>query len=220
MQNKRSAYGWFYKLTLFIVLALMTFGSPNVALAQDPMAPTTTSSSEAGIVPTVSSTYTLSPYDVIDVSVYNEEDLHTRARLGADGTVLLPLIGTVSLSGKTVAEANELIRKKYSDGFVKEPHILLTVLEYRKSTFSILGQVGRPGIYEIPEGTHLSIVDAVLLAGGFTRIANQNGVLVKRIVRGKPTVFKVKAGAMADSANVAPFEIRPGDVINVKESWF
>jgi protein involved in polysaccharide export with SLBB domain len=45
----------------------------------------------------VSSTYTLSPYDVIDVSVYGEDDLHTRARLGADGTALLPLIGTLSL---------------------------------------------------------------------------------------------------------------------------
>ncbi len=42
---------------------------------------------------TVSSTYRLSPYDVIDMSVYGEEDLHTRARLGSDGTVLLQLIG-------------------------------------------------------------------------------------------------------------------------------
>jgi polysaccharide export outer membrane protein len=168
----------------------------------------------------VSSTYRLSAYDVIDVSIYNEEDLHTRAKLGSDGTALLPLIGTVSLSGKTVAEANELIRKRYAEGFVKDPHILLTVLEYRKSTFSILGQVARPGIYEIPEGTHMSIVDAILLAGGFTRIAAQNDVKVKRLVKGKSAVFKVKAGSMADSVDVAPFEILPGDVIKVSESWF
>jgi protein involved in polysaccharide export with SLBB domain len=171
-------------------------------------------------VATVSTTYTLSPYDVIDVSVYNEEDLHTRARLGADGTALLPLIGTVSLGGKTVSEANEMIRARYAAGFVKDPHVLLTVLEYRKSTFSILGQVEKPGIYEIPEGTHMSIVDAILMAGGFTRLASQNGVKVKRMVKGKAVVFKVKAGAMADSSDVAPFEIEPGDVINVHESWW
>ena len=88
---------------------------------------------------------------------------------------------------------------------MKDPHVLVTVLEYRKTTFSILGQVARPGIYEIPEGTHMSIVDAILLAGGFTRIAAQNGVRVKRMVKGKPTVFKVHAGAMADSSDVAPF---------------
>ena len=117
---------------------------------------------------------------------------------------MLPLIQSVSLSGKTVAEATDLIQKKYAAGFVKDPHILLTVLEYRKTTFSILGQVEKPGIYEIPEGTHMSIVDAVLLAGGFTRIAAQNDVRIKRMVRGKAAVFKVKAGSMADDANVPP----------------
>ncbi len=175
---------------------------------------------ESGAPVTVSSTYRLSPYDVIDVTVYNEDDLHTRTRLGSDGTAIFPLIGTINLAGKTVAEANEMIQKKYSDGFVKDPHILLTVVEYRKDTFSILGQVLRPGIYEIPEGTHMSIVDAVLLAGGFSHSADQNGVRVKRVVNGKATIFKVKAGAMADSPDVKPFDIEPGDVIKVNESWW
>jgi polysaccharide export outer membrane protein len=170
---------------------------------------------------TVSSTYRLNPYDVIDVAVYGEDDLHTRTRLGSDGTAIFPLIGTMNLNGKTVSEANEAIQKKYSDGgFVKDPHILLTVVEYRKNTFSILGQVLRPGIYEIPEGTHVSIVDAVLLAGGFSHSADQNGVRVKRMVDGKATIFKVKAGAMADSPDVKPFDIEPGDVIKVNESWW
>ena len=226
MQNRLRCHGWFFKLHSVAALMVAMFVSVAVARAPDPLSPAS-SSSEGGsptsqIIPAaaVSSTYTLTPYDVIDVSVFNEEDLHTLARLGSDGTALLPLIGTVSLGGKTVAEANELIRKRYAEGFVKDPHILVRVLEYRKSTFSILGQVLRPGIYEIPEGTHMSIVDAILLAGGFTRIADQNGVRVKRLVQGKSAVFKVKAGAMADSSDVAPFDIHPGDVIKVNESWW
>ena len=168
----------------------------------------------------VSSTYRLSPYDVIDCSVYGEKQLHTRARLGADGTVLLPLIGAVNLEGLTVARANELIQGKYGNGLVENPHVLLTVVEYRKNTFRIIGQVLRPGIYEIPEGTHLTVVDAILLAGGFTRIADQNGVRVKRTIEGKSQVYKIRAGAMADSQSVAPFEIEPDDMITVKESWW
>ena len=206
----------------FLVATLVV--AISSARAQEPLNTGSTASPESvsPIIPsaTVSSTYTLAPYDVIDVSVYNEEDLRTRARLGSDGTALLPLIGSVALAGKTVAEANEAIQKRYAEGFVKDPHVLVTVLEYRKTTFSILGQVARPGIYEIPEGTHMSIVDAILLAGGFTRIADQNGVRVKRMVKGKPTVFKVKAGAMADSSDVVPFDILPGDVIKVNESWW
>lgn len=168
----------------------------------------------------VSSTYRLSPYDVVDVSVYNEEDLHTRARLGSDGTVLLPLIGNIDLGGLTVSEANDAIQKRYAQGFVKDPHVLVTVLQYRRTTFSILGQVERPGIYEIPEGSHMSIVDAILMAGGFTRLAAQNNVKVKRLVKGKAKVFSVHAGAMADNPDVAPFDVEPGDVIKVNESWF
>jgi protein involved in polysaccharide export with SLBB domain len=227
MQSRLQYHGGFFKLCSAAALMLAVFISVSVARAADSMSPTETT--DAGTASTsnlmvpqsaVSSTYTLSAYDVVDVSIYNEEDLHTRAKLGSDGTVLLPLIGTVSLGGKTVAQANDLIQKRYAQGFVKDPHVLVTVLEYRKSTFSILGQVSKPGIYEIPEGTHMSIVDAILLAGGFTRIAAQNGVKVKRVVRGKPVVFKVKAGSMADSADVTPFEILPGDVIKVGESWF
>ena len=217
MQNRLRCHGWFCRLRPVAAWMAALFFSVLAARAADP---TAADGGGTGLIPTVSSTYTLAPYDVVDVSVYGEEDLHTRARLGADGTALLPLVGTVSLAGKTVAEANEVIRQRYAQGFVKDPHILVTVLEYRKSTFSILGQVIRPGFYEIPEGTHMSIVDAILLAGGFTRLADQNGVRVKRMVQGKPAVIKVKAGAMADSSNVAPFEVEPGDVIKVNESWW
>ncbi|HEV3271495.1 MAG TPA: polysaccharide biosynthesis/export family protein [Candidatus Methylacidiphilales bacterium] len=215
MQNRIKYHGLFFNLHRLAALLAALFLGVTVGRA-DPEA----TASPVTPTATVSSTYRLSPYDVIDISIYNEEDLHTRAKLGSDGTVLLPLIGSVSLGGKTVAEATELIQKRYANGFVKDPHVLVTVIEYRKSTFSILGQVMRPGIYEIPEGTHMSIVDAVLLAGGFTRTAAQNGVKVKRMVNGKAVVYKVKAGSMADSPDIAPFEIEPGDIIKVNESWF
>jgi protein involved in polysaccharide export with SLBB domain len=215
MQSRARYPGWFFELRSAVALMLALWLGASASAAPD------SPEGNSGVPSaTVSSTYRLSPYDVIDVSVYGEEDLHTRARLGSDGAVLLPLIGTISLGGKTVADANEAIKKRYAEGFVKDPHILVTVLEYRKTTFSILGQVARPGIYEIPEGTHMSIVDAVLMAGGFTRLAAQNNVKVKRMVKGKAKVFAVHAGDMADRSDVAPFEIEPGDVIKVNESWF
>jgi polysaccharide export outer membrane protein len=219
--------GWLVKLRTVAALIVALTLSVTAARAVDQLIPDTSGASSEGaptgeLPPseTVSSTYALSPYDVVDISVYGEADLHTRTRLGSDGTVILPLIGTLSLGGLTVSKANDLIQKRYADGFVKDPHVLVTVLEFRKSTFSIIGQVVRPGIYEIPQGTQLSIVDAILLAGGFTHIANENGVKVKRVVKGKAEVFTVKAGKMADSPDVAPFDIEPGDIIKVNESWW
>ena len=162
-----------------------------------------------------SSTYKLQPYDLIDVDVYGEEDLHKPARIGADGTALLPLIGSVKLAGLTVTQANTLVAKRYAAGYVKNPSVLITVLQYRKSTFSILGQVQRPGIYEIPEGAHVSIIEAVSLAGGFTQTAAQNAVSVKRMVEGKVKIFNVKAADMAQSPDVVPFEVMAGDTVVV-----
>jgi polysaccharide export outer membrane protein len=169
---------------------------------------------------TASSTYQLQPYDLIDVDVYSEEDLHKPARLGSDGTVLLPLIGSVKVGGLTVTEATDLIAKRYGDGFVKNPSVLITVLQYRKSTFSILGQVLKPGIYEIPEGAQISILEAVSLAAGFTPTAAQNSVTVKRMVDGNNTIFKIKAGDMAQNPNAAPFDVMPGDTILVPMSQY
>ncbi len=167
-----------------------------------------------------SSTYRLKPYDLIDVDVYSESDLHKPARLGADGTVLLPLIGSVKVGGLTVAEATDLVSKRYAAGYVKNPNVLITVLEYRKSTFSILGQVLRPGIYEIPEGAHVNIIEAISLAGGYTATAAQNSVTIKRTGDNGFTTFKVKAGDMAQNPNVVPFEILPGDSILVTSSLY
>ena len=219
MQSRPHQPTCFSPLRSLALLLVLVLTGMTAARADEPAAASGTAPA-ALVSPSVSSTYRLSPYDVIDVSIYNEEDLHTRAKLGADGSVLLPLIQNVQLGGDTVAQATESIRKRYAAGFVKDPHVLVTVLEYRKSTFSIIGQVQRPGIYEIPEGSHMSIVDAILLAGGFTRTAAQNGVKVKRLVKGKAEVLKVHAGSMADDADEAPFYIESGDVIKVPESWF
>jgi polysaccharide biosynthesis/export protein len=186
------------------------------ALQTTPAAPRTD-----GIpVETTSSTYRLQPYDLIDVDVYSEEDLHKPARLGSDGTVLLPLIGSVKVGGLTVTDATDLIAKRYGSGFVKNPSVLITVLQYRKSTFSLLGQVIKPGMYEIPEGANVSILEAVSMAGGYAPTAEQNAVTVKRTIDGKETMFKVRAGDMAENPDVEAFEILAGDTILIPKSQY
>jgi polysaccharide biosynthesis/export protein len=213
-------------LRVFFIFALFALiGAAGVAQAQaDASAPmqATPPPAQAGVVPTetASSTYQLQPYDLIDVEIYGEPDLHKPARLGSDGTVLLSLIGSVKLGGLTVTQATDLITTRYAAGFVKNPNVLITVLQYRKSTFSILGQVQKPGIFEIPEGSQISIVEAVSMAGGFTATAAQNSVTVKRTVDGNPTTLKVKAGDMAQNPDVAPFDVAAGDSILVPLSQY
>jgi polysaccharide export outer membrane protein len=189
--------------------------APPPAESGTPSATTTLAPAAPNAQEPASSTYRLQPYDLIDLDVYSEADLHKPARLGSDGTVLLPLIGSVKIGGMTVAQATDLITKKYAAGFVKNPSVMITVIQYRKSTFSILGQVSRPGIYEIPEGAHVSILEAISLAGGYTTTAAQNAVMVKRMIDGKVTLYRIKAADMAQNPDVVPFEILPGDTVVV-----
>jgi polysaccharide biosynthesis/export protein len=212
-------------LILVLLFALATMGGraqTATDAATPPPAKVPTAATPPAVIPveTTSSTYLLQPYDLIDVSVYSEEDLHKPARLGSDGTVLLPLIGSVKIGGLTVAEATDLITKRYGAGFVKNPSVLITVLQYRKSTFSLLGQVQKPGVYEIPEGAHVSILEAVSMAGGYTATASQNSVTVKRTVDGKDTMLKLRAGDMAQNPDVTPFEVLAGDTILVPASQY
>jgi polysaccharide export outer membrane protein len=204
--------------TILVLLCMVVgWGRAQTTQSPPPEAPSQQSAPQPSSVPLspASSTYQLQPYDLIDVDVYSEEDLHKSARLGSDGTVLLPLIGSVKIGGLTVAQATDVIRTRYAGGFVKNPSVLVTVLEYRKSNFSILGQVQKPGNYDIPEGARISVVDAISLAGGYLPNAAQNAVTVKRMVDGTLAILKVRAGDMAQDPVVVPFEILPGDIILV-----
>jgi polysaccharide export outer membrane protein len=208
-------------VVLFLSSPVASGRAQTTTDASTPMQATATpAQSESIPTETASSTYLLQPYDLIDVDVYSESDLHKPARLGSDGTVLLPLIGSVKVGGLTVAEATDLITKRYGSGFVKNPSVLITVLQYRKSTFSILGQIQRPGLYEIPEGAHVTIVEAVSLAGGYAAAAAQNAVTVKRTVDGRSTTLRIRAGDMAQNPDVVPFEVLPGDAILVSSSQY
>ncbi len=89
-----------------------------------------------------------------------------------------------------------------------------------KLRFTILGQVKKPGNHEIPEGEKVSIVQAIAIAEGFTGVANQKNVTVLRTVNGKTEKFELDVKQMMNDSKAKPFEIRPGDMIDVRQTVF
>ena len=164
----------------------------------------------------VSGDYVLSPSDTLEMSVFNEPSLTTQTRISTDGTVQFPLIGEIKLGGMPIRDARELVRRRYNADYLVEPQVYLNILTYAQRRFTVLGQVNRPGTYDFPGGEHLGLLEAIGLAGGFTRLANENTVLVKR---GGDHTIKVNAKKQTSGDN-KPFDLSPGDVITVNESWF
>jgi polysaccharide export outer membrane protein len=165
-------------------------------------------------------TYTLAPYDVVSVTVYQEMDLATTARVAKDGTINFPLIGTVSIAGKTPDDAARVIAASLAKDYLVNPQVSITVTEYSKRRFTVLGEVQKPGQYDMPDRDSVTLLEAIGLAGGYTRIADQSKIRLKRLQGGKEVVFKLNAKDMANERATASFEVQPGDIITVGESFF
>jgi len=165
------------------------------------------------------SDYVLVIGDVVELNVFREPDLQTQATIARDGTVQLPLIREVKLAGLTIRDAREQLRGLYDTRFLVNPQVFLNVVKYAERKFTIMGQVARPGSYELQGGERIDLLEAIGLAGGFTRIANRGRVIIQRREGENVTAIRANAKRMADGKEV-PIEVQPGDVITVSESWF
>lgn len=164
--------------------------------------------------------YLLMPRDLLKVKVFQEDDLESTVRVSQDGTVTLPLIGTVKVAGKSVRSAGASIQGLLGARFLVNPQVELTVLEYSKRRFTVLGQVTKPGTYDFPDQTPLNLLEAIGMAGGFSRLANPSALIVKRVIDGRQEILKLNAKRMARDEINASFNILSGDVITVGETLF
>jgi len=172
--------------------------------------------------------YILNVNDLVEVKVYKEDDLLTKTRVDQDGTISLPLIRTVTVSGRTIAEAREVIRQLYEKDYLVSANVLVTLLESSRTNkaakpklkFTVHGEVKKPGIIEIPEGEKVDLVNAIALAGDFTPLANKRKVTVKRREGDALKVYELDVQSMLRDVKAKPFEVRPGDLIEVRQTLF
>jgi len=112
--------------------------------------------------------YLLGPGDLLEISVWGYPDLTRQGVVGPDSQIALPLIGSIRVVGVSVERLTALIAKAYAE-FIIDPHVVVTIKEYRKLHVSVLGQVAHPGSYDLPLGTRL--LDLVAAGGGPTEAA-------------------------------------------------
>ena len=165
--------------------------------------------------------YVLGPNDYVGVEVFGEDDLRSSGRLNPEGNMSVPLLGSVHLAGLTLTQAASRLTELYGRDYLVNPKVNVMLLGYAKRRFSILGQVGRPGSYEMPESSPsgIDLLEAIALAGGYTRIAAPERITVRRQGANGDQVFKVNAKKFNKSGS-GGFLVEPGDTITVGESIF
>ncbi len=170
--------------------------------------------------------YTLQAGDKLSIKIFPEDPYLKGgdAQLSPDGNVTLPLMGKIPLAGKSVAEAQRLIQQILDRDYLVNPEVTIDVMETEKAerSFVFLGQVKKPGTYQLPAGeAQFTLLEAISLAGGFSDIANIKKIKILR-QQGSTNVKKV-LHANADaiiSGNAPDIEVEEGDVISVSETLF
>lgn len=159
--------------------------------------------------------YLLGTGDMVRVTVFQQPDMTTETRVSEAGTITFPLIGAVSVGGATVKQAEERIASLLrSRGFVKDPQVNVTLIQFKSRQISVLGHVNRAGRYALEDGTYY-VTDAIALAGGAAPDAADSVTLVRQR-DGKAITLEIDIPALfrSNGAMVNP-EVIGGDTIFV-----
>ena len=153
--------------------------------------------------------------DNVEIRVFREDELTTRGQLSADGTISLPLIGAVRIEGLTTDQAAAAITRKLADGYLVKPEVSVSIEARIRRTVTVLGQAQRPGVFELPAHRQLTLVEAIGMAGGTSRIASKKITLK----RSGNQIFTVNLSDITNGKG-SDIPLRDGDVITIPESLF
>jgi len=162
--------------------------------------------------------YVISEGDLLQITVFEAEDLKTEARVGARGYLTLPLIGSIEVQGLTSREAEQKIEDAYRAKYIRDPHVNIFVKEQFGSKITLLGELEKPGTYDYYGRQRL--LDVLALAGGLSEKAGKT-VQVRRTIDDSkpPETFLIDMDEMVkDGRSELNIPIQGGDVIFVPEA--
>lgn len=153
--------------------------------------------------------------DEIRFQVFGQPDLDSMLYITDDGTVTIPLAGSVKISGLSPTEAAAQLEKALRDGnYLVNPHVTLTVTQTRSQRVSVLGEVGLPGRYAIDSST--TIFDLLAQAGGVTQAGSETVFIIRQGKDGAMQRYPVQLRGLADASFNLPIErLQAGDSVYV-----
>jgi len=171
------------------------------------------STSSASTLP-ASSTYVISPGDVLDISVWKEPEISFRGLpVRPDGKISLPLINDVKASGLTAMQLSALITQKLKK-YIEDPQVTVVVAAVNSQHYYVLGEVLHAGVFPLLPG--ITVLQALSAAGGFSQFANTKKIYVLRNVNGQQHKMPFNYKDVVEGKNLQEnIELKPGDTIIV-----
>lgn len=159
--------------------------------------------------------YRIGGNDILEITVYGEDDLTQEVRVTNSGFISYPLLGRIEVAGMSVVELEDYIRAALAKDYIRNPQVRVFVKEF--SNVYVFGHVKEPGPYLFKGG--MTVLQAITTAGGFTRIANQRKVRIVRMHGDEREVIYVNVGDIT-KGDQEDILLQPGDTVVVPESFF
>jgi len=165
--------------------------------------------------------YVIQPGDLLQVQIFQEDDLTRAVRVTQGNSITLPLIGAVNVAGLTPRQAQDLIRGWYDRDYLVNPQVNVGVTEYAPRTLNVMGAVNSPGVVQFPQEEGLTLVDAIARAGSFNRFADRRKVKLSRTGKNGRTVTEViDVDELMENGINDSWPLQRDDVIFVPERIF
>lgn len=180
-----------------LVMAISALSMPSDAAAQSQVAQAQRAITE---------NYQLASGDILKINVFGHEDISGDYEVDGTGQITFPLLGLVRAEGMTIEQLRVEIQEALNRDYLVDPRVSVEVLNYRP--IYVLGQVNSPGSYAYSVG--MTVRQAVALAGGYTRRADNDDMKLIRMENGVQQELEVQE---EDT-------ILPGDTLEVLRRFF
>ena len=132
----------------------------------------------SGAVELSTSDYILGPSDLLQIDVFQVDELSGTERINAAGYIKMPLIGLVKVAGLSREQSEDLIAELYAEDYLQDPQVNIDVMEYVSHQITVLGHVTNPGVYPLKGKT--TLLQALAMAGDAGALADEEEVVVFR----------------------------------------
>jgi polysaccharide export outer membrane protein len=172
--------------------------------------------------------YKIGPEDLLEISMFEAEELNRTVRVSFQGNISLPLLGTLKVKGLTASELEREIRALLAEKYLQDPHVSVFIREYRSHRISVMGAVEKPNVYGVTGQKR--ILDMLAMAGGLTDNAGYLLFLIRppganegeaqnpkaESDRGEAKTYVIDLKELLIGGNLAlNLAVMHGDVINV-----
>jgi polysaccharide biosynthesis/export protein len=218
------------KQTFNTILALLSFlillACPGRSVAQQELVHSASGNANASAVPSPAGAdrplpaernprYRICRDDVLTLSFPLSPELNQKVIVQPDGFISLQNAGNIYIQGLTVPGVADAVKKAYA-GILHDPIVDVDLVDFQKPFFTVLGQVGKPGQYDLRYD--ITVTQAIAIAGGFEATAKTQVFLYRAVSSNWAEVRELKIKDLLNGKNIAEdVHLKPGDMIFVPE---